>query len=565
MKKLSALGLVVVMALSMVACGNNSGKANSGEEQTDTSRTQLYVFNFAGGYGSDWLVALKERYEELHKDDVYEEGKKGIQIVINSVKTNADSMASQILNNKEEVYFTEYANYYTLLNAGVLGDITEAVTTDISVYGDKEGTTIVDKMTDEQKEFYAVDENGETHYYGVPHYATYTGITYNVDLFDTENYYFADGVTAAEELEEYFIANSDDKKSAGPDGQYGTYDDGLPATFKEFFLLCDYIAERGHMPINWQGASYNNYLSRFLTSVEANVDGAEQMKLNYTMNGVATNLGKATANGFVKDSSNTAINADNGYELHRQAGKYYALEFINTIISNGDSYLNPLSFNSGYSHMNAQEDFLYAGNDGGATQPIAMLVDGVWWQSEATATFDTMSGTMGEEYSKKNRNFAFMPLPKESESNLGKNVMVDHGYSLCFMKSNIEEWKKPIALDFIKFANSDASLAEYTTITNTTKALNYPLTDEQMKELSPYGRSLVELQQNSDIVYPFSKSSAYVNNAGRFNPIEMWKSQVGGTAYEFPYSHFNTGAVTFVDYFNGMKDSYQSDWYARAK
>lgn len=187
--------LVLTMSislLSLAACGGGK-ETDSDEEQVDNEKTQLYVFNFAGGYDAEWLVAAKERFEELHKDDVYEEGKKGVQIVVNNSKSSADSLMNQIEYNVEEVYFTELAYYYTLKEAGVLGDITEAVTKDLSEYGDEAGSTILSKMSDEQKAFYGIEEDGETHYYGVPHYAGYTSLIYNVDLFDEEKYYFADG------------------------------------------------------------------------------------------------------------------------------------------------------------------------------------------------------------------------------------------------------------------------------------------------------------------------------------------------------------------------------------
>lgn len=555
-KRVCALALATIMALSMSACGKGKG---SNEDSIDNSRTQLYVYNYNGGFGGEWLNEVKKRYEELHKDDVYEEGKKGIQIVVNNSKKNGNDIKDQILYNSDEVYFTEYAYYYTLKEIGALGDITEAVTADLKEYGDEAGTTIESKMTDEQKAFYGVEEDGKTKYYGIPHYAGYTGLIYNVDLFENEKYYFADGVTDAEYIEDYFIAKSTDKKSAGPDGQYDTSDDGLPTTYDEFFLLCEYIAERGQVPVNWLGTVYDDYLENLMTALEANSEGKEQMMLNYTMNGTATSLGTATADGFVKDAAPTELTAANGYEVYRQEGKYEALKFLHTLVTN-DKFHNSLAFNSGYSHMNAQEDFLYAGNDGGQTVPIAMLLDGIWWESEATATFKDMENSMGDDYSKMGRNFAFMPLPKASADEAGQNVLLDHIYSMCFIKGNIEDWKKEIALDFIKFANSNESLVEFTQVTGTPKALNYTLTDKQMEKMTPFGRSVMELKQNSEIVYPFSKEAIYVNQSGSFQNFQMWNTLNGDIFYGGAALPFNEGKITAEDYFNGLTTYYKSVW-----
>lgn len=556
-KKGLALSLAIAMGLSAAGCG--SKKPAGGSEAVDDNRTQLYVFNFAGGFGAEWLADAKERYEELHKDDVYEDGKKGVQIVINNSKVSADVMQNQIEYNKEEVYFTERAYYYTLLEAGVLGDITDAVNQDLSVYGDEKGSTIANKMTAEQNAFYGVEEGGEKHYYAIPHYSGFAGLVYNVDLFDEEKYYFADGVTDAATLEDYFIARSDDKRSAGPDGQYDTSDDGLPATFDEFYLLCDYIAERGQTAVSWRGAEYDDYLRQLALSVAANVDGKDQTVLGYSMNGTATTLGTASANGFAADASSTAVTAANGYEMYRQAGRYYALEFLNKLATS-DKWLSELAFNSSYSHVNAQEDFLYAGHDNGETAPIAMLVEGCWWENEAQTAFDAMTDSMGDDFAKENRKFAMMPLPKASAADAGKNTLFDGLYSLCFMKSNIEDWKKPLALDFIAFVNSQESLVKFTQSTNTPKALEYTMSEDEMKGMTHFGRSVMELKQNSDVVYPYSSEAIYVNQSGQFHSTTSWDSVVGGTAYNGPVSAFHEDGVSAADYFKGMYENYKGKW-----
>lgn len=561
-KRILALLLALMMSLTMAACGggNNSGAADDVNNETvDTERTQLYVFNFAGGYGVEWLKLLKDRYEELHKDDVYEEGKKGIQIIINNEKKAATELEDQILNNRDEVYFAEKAYYYSLLSKGVLGDITEAVTGDMAAYGDPAGTTLLDKMYDEQKSFLGVEENGEVKYYAYPHYASYTSLMYNVDLFEKEKYYFAKDVVDPQATEDYFIVRSTDEKSAGPDGEYGTSDDGLPATFEEFFILCDYIASNGHTPVTWTGSHRDTYLGNLLQAIVANVDGRDQTMLNFTMNGVAENLGTATASGFVADAQSTTVTAANGYEMLRSKGRYYALNFVGSLVGN-ESYYNEMGFNSAYSHLNAQEDFLYAGNDGGQTAPIAMLVEGTWWENEAESTYNDMVNAMGETYSQENRKFAIMPLPKVSAEETGTNTLCENSYALCFMKANVAEWKKPIAIDFIKFANSNQALAQFSQVTNTPKALKYEMTAEQMDGMTYFGRSILELQQNSEIVFPYSSEPIYANQAGTFAMVDMWNSTISGEYYSYPSAALRKGETTVVDYFNGLKNYYENIW-----
>ncbi|MCI8413246.1 MAG: hypothetical protein HFE47_04030, partial [Clostridia bacterium] len=386
-KRLLVLLMGVLLLFSVASCASPEveGEEDNPTEDIDTSKTQLYINNYGGGYGSGWLRAVKERYEELHKDDVWEEGKRGVQIYISSPKTAATSAA--IRNNRDEVYFNEYSYYRSLKSDGVLLDLTEAVTADLGDYGDTAGKTIESKLTVQQREFFGIEENGSAHYYGLPHYAGYTGITYNVDLFDEKGYYFVDGYET--KSKKFLFYYNSAEKSAGPDGVKGTSDDGLPVTYDDFFLLLQQMQSEGITPISWNGTHRDTYLSYLLQSLVADYEGAEQMMLNYTFSGTATDLGTVQNGVFVKDANPTEIRAVNGYDVYRQQGKYEALEFLRKlVVKTNDDYHNTLAFNGGYSHMDAQRDFLYAGHDG-VTDPIGMLVDGIWWQSEANATFNT--------------------------------------------------------------------------------------------------------------------------------------------------------------------------------
>ena len=71
MKKILSLGLVLLSVLVVAGCRDRS---TVGGEEIDYDRTQLYVSNFNGGVGTEWLYKVKTLYEELHADDVYEVG-----------------------------------------------------------------------------------------------------------------------------------------------------------------------------------------------------------------------------------------------------------------------------------------------------------------------------------------------------------------------------------------------------------------------------------------------------------------------------------------------------------
>lgn len=583
MKKIWSIVLTLCMIFCMTGC--SSGEKT---EKIDTSKTQLYVFNYDGGFGSNWLASVKKDFEEKYADSSFEEGKKGVQIMIHNEKTKMVNMADRILDNKEEVYFTEAAYYFTLLyQEKALGDITQAVTADLSGFGDASGTTIESKLTEEQQDYFGVTEtDGKKHYYGLPHYNTFFGLTYNVDLFEDNGYFYKKGADIETDApDDCFVSpHSSQKRSAGPDGKEGTDDDGLPATYDEFFFLCDYIAAASQIPLVWSGADYMTYLNGFTSALAANGDGLTQTMLGYNFdeNTPATTLGTIVNGNFVKDAAPTTVTGATGYETARSAGKYYALDFVHRMTEKSGSsnkYAHELAFNGGYSHLNAQSDFLWAGNDGGVTKPIAMLMDGNWWENEAEATFKIMSDAKGDDFKKENRNFSYMPMPHPTKEAYAEAVdknnnadpdddvrttFWDTMYSMCFMKKNVAEWKIPLAQEFIMFCHSDRSLVDYTISTGTTKAFNYTVSEDDIKDLSPYSKSMLRARQAGDVAYPFSSHSVYVNNQSYFASNRSAMSRVGNTDYQYPAEAFYENNVSAADYFSGMYKYQSASWPAKA-
>ncbi|MFR2945223.1 MAG: hypothetical protein ACLTKZ_08435, partial [Lachnospiraceae bacterium] len=180
MKNVLAGALSAAMIFGVAGCAVRE----SDGEKIDESRTQLYVFNYGGGFGNDWVKALKTSFEALHAEDVYEEGKKGVQVMIDSKKQSFT--AADIKSSLYDVFFTESVNYYNLVGASdgasALLDVTDALKKPLSDLDADDTQSVLDKFYDEQLAYYGVDRgDGNLRYYGVPHYAGYWGIIYNVD------------------------------------------------------------------------------------------------------------------------------------------------------------------------------------------------------------------------------------------------------------------------------------------------------------------------------------------------------------------------------------------------
>ena len=145
-KKLLALSVFAVMvSVSLTGCGGPWRDDEEYNQKVDTTKSQLYVQNFKGGFGSDWLYAVASRFEELYKDEEFESGKKGVQIMISPAKVDGLTLLSSINASNSEMFFNESVYYYDYLAKDVLLDITDAMTTPLTEFGEDE--SIVDKMT----------------------------------------------------------------------------------------------------------------------------------------------------------------------------------------------------------------------------------------------------------------------------------------------------------------------------------------------------------------------------------------------------------------------------------
>ena len=558
MKKLLLGALSLIMALGCtVACGgNNNGGTSDGGSASEkpsgvTNPYALKVFNFNGGYGSEWLSALEKRYEaEKAGKTITIDGKTydGIDVQIDAVKKVMKEMAGTYNFATNHVYFHEDVWYTTYLrNGNTFAEMTEALTTD-NPY--EPGTTLESKLSAEQKAYFNVDGK----YYGIPHYAGYVGVNYDIDLFEEKGYYLKDGYSYNGDTATLAacFTNVAAEKTAGPDGKKGTDDDGLPTTYDEFFMLCGWITQNGDTPITWDNGNRQKYLNWFISSLAASYEGLEQTNLNYTFSGTAKNLVSVANDGTVTKLPETEISSENGYELAKQAGKYYGLTFIEQLAKN-DWYYSP----AGLTNTDAQDKFI----QGIGETYVAMLMDGVWWENEADSTFT--SEELAGMPSRKDRNYGFMPLPAATNEkateranalNAGKNgyTLLDTHNSLCFIGKGLSEDARKLAIDFIQFAYTDNSLAEFSITTDTTKALKYTISDADKAKMSAYGRSIINMQERADVVYSFSREKFYQDNEASLADYDAaFRAEVDGNTVSVPLDSF-VGGKSVKTYFDGL-------------
>ena len=564
LSKVVACILACSSVLSIAACGGDNGGSSinfseflesvgggngggSTEKVVDNTKTQLLVQNYTAGFGDEWLYDLENRFEEAYKDVSYEDGKMGVQVWHNGAMK--DYSAQDIIAGSPDIYFMEGASYYALTKTeGALEDLTNIV---VNPNPNDNNKTILSKMTQQQKDFYGrTTTDGDAKYYAIPHYEGGWGLIYNKELFDKNNYYFAD-VEVGEQCR--LIESATETKGKGPDGVAGTSDDGLPRTYEEFFYLCDEIAVRGDYPLCWSGQYREHYLTALMNTLVAEYCGLEQMELNLTFEGEAEELvvfdetgAIVYEDGEIKTERVTVTHA-NGYELARQAGKYYALEFLHRMMTTDGYMYKKNAFNSTHTHTAAQENFLKGGTKLSSDKAYAILIDGPWWEAEADSVFDLM-GMQDSQYAKENRDFAWMPLPKATEAKVGsKNIYIDTLNALTCVKSGLGP-RKQAAIDFVQFSVTDESLVKFTQITGALKSYNYTLNEEQKSGLSSFAKSVIDYKANSDLFVMNSGNDFYVSNSSSFKMTNYYPS----SNFTNPVAAFNKPSMTGEEYFKSM-------------
>lgn len=548
MKKILALLLAVAMLAAMlVGCdiGTVDDPANSNENQSggevsdnqqveedDSNKSVITVATWDGGLGSQWLEDAADRFEELYKDKSFEDGKTGCKIsIIASRSFDGSSMAFTPLTH--DVYFVEAVDYYTMTNNKQMEDLTEIMTTALTEYG--EDGTILDKIDPTMQEFL---QTADGNYYAVPFYETFYSFAYDLDLWNEKSFYISkDGGWT----------NADGALSAGPDGEEGTYDDGMPATYAEFSKLITHIKDAGVTPFVLP-ANATDYVANFMYEYYAQYEGKEQMELNFTFDGLATDLISVSEDGTVTELPDTQITFENAYELQSQAGKYYTLKFGEEILGKADNS------KIADTHINAQKSFVRGGiaND----QPIAMILDGSWWENEAKAALTELTESGYERH-----NYAVMPKPHATEDKVGqKACWMGTSSSYGFVASASDN--KPLALEFLRFLHTDEELSHFTGETNMSRPLNYSLLEEDAARMTTYGQSIQTLKDNCDVIYPYTNRAEVLNNPLMFQSFAWaWLTSVDGLEYRNPWLYFtDVKGATAEEYFSGQRDYFASRW-----
>lgn len=564
-----AMACLMAMATLGMAFGCEGAPAYSTPEppveEVDPLRTQLYLYNTDFSGGSAWLQRIADKFELLHAGDTcWEDGKTGVQVIVRTSLDRDEDLTARLKTGAEEIYFSQTPSYRALASQDLLMDLTETVTAVLR----GETRSIADKMSGEQKEYYGIptsdgagaqsDENGNSAYYGIPYRSGTFGFVYNVEFFEEYGYYFSAEPTS--EIDP-FVKTETERRSAGPDGKWNTYDDGLPATYVQFFALCDKISSNGQIPVTFGGATYGEYLTLLANALATDCDGYEQTMLRYTLDGEAKTLGDIKNGGFQQDGTPLQVTDDNGYELVCSAGVYRALEFVRKLILTPRYYDNE-AFRVNSSQSEAQVDFTQEANGTPMRKTVAMLADGSWWQSGKVVIDEAEPANAETAEGRPPMRFGFLPLPKARKAQVGEeSTLFNCLSSSVFVSARVKDWKKPLVEDFLRFIGSDEVLKDYMLTANASVALDVTLTEAEESMLSYFGKSSLNAQRNAKVVYPYATNPLILRNEEAFSIKSYWGATFAlASPFEYFAEAFRKNNVSVVDYFKGMRKSREEVW-----
>ena len=582
-KKKTSL-LVALTCFSSVLALSSCGRGNPTEEDSfDETKTTLGIKYYKGGLGRDWLDKVCDDFIETFKDYSFEPGKKGIQIRRGFEKQDVQVDAVTKMKETYQLFVMENVDYYNFLSKNTMLDVTDVVTKGAlkgissSNELDYENDSIESKMFVDSRDFYDVGSGANKKFHGIPFYDSACSINYNIDLFEDRGFYFASGKTAEDftdvELNSYtnvaplFVSSAEEERSLGPDGKTGiidgvnySLDDGLPATYKDFYALLTYMRNENVTPMAWNGYE-RGYLISLALNVWNSAIGYQEARNSITFSGTSTKILDLDNNFYPKKDKDgnylyeTDLNIDssNVYKVHQQEGLLGATQFVKNIMSNKDNYLAD-GFKSSFMHTTAQNYFINSDDPTLVEKPIGMLVEGAWWNSEASSSYN------GND--KHVKRFGIMPIPHPNASKIGEpNLTLSERDSTLFINAECPENLLPAAKMFLSYVNNERSLNTFTEKTDMVRLLNYEITQETYDKLTPYGQNAYRYftsPNTKHVDWRPMTNEAYLR--GSALSYRKWGYSIDASN-DNPFNYFYQNEnVTAEDYFAKINKYYSLSW-----
>ncbi len=524
MKKTKLISLLMVLVLmissmSLMACSTPDDGGDDG------THTVLTIGNRDRGFGHVWLDEVASEFELAYADYQGENGKVGVEVEITNKVDEFSTMnlTQNMPYNGFDLYVLDELDYQLLYStqydgASILADITDVVTA--KSYDDEgnlvaNGTkSISDRIIDDSyRDYYNYGTDAQPSFYALPFAVFPGGIIYDAEIFDKYALYFkANGTIGAKQ------ADIDNRTcGTGPDGELGTYDDGMPATWEQFKeLLYNMAYAKSVTPFIWSGN--NDYPKEYLcASIYANYEGANNYNLLYTLDGTHSKLGE--------------INSSNAWKLGGAEGRVAAVQAFADIMSDS-KYYSSKAMAVTTTHTMAQMLYVKSIQEG---DKIAMFAEGSYWEEEAREYFEDMGKTK-PAWGFGQREFKLLPIPNFKGSTINgvtsqqednKQVMVMQNSSHSSIVVSAQAEQMDLAKEFVKFIHSREMLVLRSQVGSFLGPYDYSFTPEEKAGCTKFMQSIITMMEdkNTDIVWgcgirggKVESNTTYFKYWFKFNP-----------------------------------------------
>ena len=527
MKKLKGLTLITLLFTLIFQVGCFSVNNNYVEREYPS----VVYLQVSSDNGTDfsWLRTLISDFEQLHQEDRYHDGNKGVDLRLEIVdKINLERVPFFDVHMYMDDSGT-YQDLSRLISQKSLVKISDVV----NAPADGESTVkISDMILDEYKPL-LTDQKGD--YYALPCASERQGVIYDSKVFQKYGLYLADPQKATDQNsvlysckygKAIFIREYDSQapvttyKACGNDGIFGTMDDGLPTSLEELFVLCDYMRSQGVNPFTYTAQSPRDkeYL---YNALYASLSGREGYQTQYTFNGeidVVTGFSQ-TQNAFdgidyVKQpiTKKTTITEDNGYLANSNVNRYWGMSLLKII--NDEGWYSPLCKDTSLTETQTIERFLLNGMniDGLLNPTCGMFITTDRWYNKSVH-----SGSIKRYHLYTDRigtgelTVRWMPLPTRIKGTVTPNADGEPNatFTHCGLAGNMflnermshDIGGMQICKEFIKYIFTERGLSTYTAKQGFTRtAMNYTVQEHYLMELNPYQISAMQCFLGEDRV-----------------------------------------------------------------
>lgn len=578
MKKNLAKSLSVVMALATVM-GSTAclGKPANDDGGNKDGKKEIVVSIYNGGLGTDWFEPVKTAFETDYPEYYVTVEKKK--------RTLAEIENLMALGQEADMYFSTVSDFHSMIHGGKLEDLTDLYA--MKVPGEER--TVGDKLLEKDDWKTIASKNGEG-LYMLPYEEGITGLQYDHGKFveyglmieatndnTVKTALSTQGISYTEEGGKLIFQSSTGETNykqgdvilrAGKDGKYGTYDDGQPITMQEWDDMFQVLKGMGKAII--YTGKYTDYTTDIMNGVFGQYDGLKNWRTYNTYNGTYT---------FEGDSEPTTITMDNGYKVFGMTGIKKGTEFLQNYLNNRD-YAHPSSFMSEESHTDAQGKFILGAAKNTVDAPFTgLLVDGVWWEKEASSVFNGLAeDSRYADYAYGTRDYRLMLYPqmegqKGADGNGNGSVLSTRAAGSCVITKQDDPDILEKTKILLAYTLKDEFLRHFTKVTGVPRRYDYTMTAADKAEMTVYAKNMWELysdRENVKLIRPlvdrYLTPVPYMTSKG-YNV--NWYSKISGVSYNIPLdalriaetslnSSINSDPVKAV--FEGYTEHFKTVW-----